>query len=63
LKIKDYNNDGFNDIAFVGKIVFIQGQTKIGDWFDSETKKGKNSFTKTTGTSTLCWRLIDDQRN
>jgi hypothetical protein len=41
LKIKDYNNDGFNDIAFVGKIVFIQGQTKIGDWFDSETKKGK----------------------
>jgi hypothetical protein len=41
LKIKDYNNDGFNDIAFVGKIVLIQGQTKNGDWFDSETKNGK----------------------
>lgn len=41
LKIKDYNNDGFNDIAFVGKIVLIQGQTKSGDWFDSETINGK----------------------
>lgn len=41
LKIKDYNNDGFNDIAFVGKIVLIQGQTKNGDWFDSETINGK----------------------
>jgi len=41
LKIKDYNNDGFNDIAFVGKIVYIQGQTKKGDWFDSEIINGK----------------------
>lgn len=41
LKIKDFNNDGFNDIAFVGKIVLIQGQTKNGDWFDSETVNGK----------------------
>lgn len=40
-KIKDYNNDGLNDIAFVGKIVLIQGQTKNGDWFDSETINGK----------------------
>ncbi|MDQ3072324.1 MAG: hypothetical protein M3Q97_03540 [Bacteroidota bacterium] len=41
LKVKDFNNDGFNDIAFVGKIVLIQGQTKNGDWFDSETINGK----------------------
>jgi hypothetical protein len=36
LRIKDYNNDGVNDIAFVGKIVLIEGQTKNGDCFDSE---------------------------
>lgn len=41
LIIKDYNDDGFNDIAFVGKIVYIQGQTKNGIWFDSETINGK----------------------
>lgn len=41
LKINDYNNDGFNDIAFVGKIVLIQGQTENGDWFDSEIENGK----------------------
>lgn len=41
LKIKDYNNDGFNDIAFVGKIILIQGQTKNGDWFDNEKINGK----------------------
>jgi hypothetical protein len=36
LKIKDYDNDGFNDIAFVGKIVLIQGRTKDGIWYDTE---------------------------
>lgn len=41
LKIKDFNNDGFNDIAFVGKIVLIQGQTKDGNWYHSETLNGK----------------------
>ena len=41
LKIKDFNNDGFNDISFNGKIVLIQGQTKNGDWFDTETINGK----------------------
>lgn len=41
LKVNDFNNDGYNDIAFVGKIVLIQGQTKNGDWFDSETINGK----------------------
>lgn len=41
LKIKDFNNDGYNDISFYGKIVFIQGQTKNGDWFDGETINGK----------------------
>jgi len=40
LKIKDYNNDGFNDIAFVGKIVLIQGRTKNGIWFDYEIING-----------------------
>jgi hypothetical protein len=41
LKIKDFNKDGFNDISFNGKIVYIQGKTKNSDWFDSETIKGK----------------------
>lgn len=41
LKIKDFNQDGFNDISFNGKIVYIQGKTKNGDWFDSEKIKGK----------------------
>lgn len=41
LKVKDFNNDGFNDISFNGKIVLIQVQTKNGDWYDSETINGK----------------------
>ena len=41
LKVKDFNNDGFNDISFNGKTVLIQGQTKNGDWFDTETINGK----------------------
>lgn len=41
LKVKDFNNDDYNDISFYGKIVLIQGQTKNGDWFDSETINGK----------------------
>jgi hypothetical protein len=41
LKVKDFNNDGYNDISFYGTIVLIQGQTKNGDWFDSETINGK----------------------
>lgn len=41
LKVKDFNNDGYNDISFYGKIVLIQGQTKNGEWFDSETINGK----------------------
>ena len=41
LKVKDFNNDGYNDISFYGKIVLIQGQTKNGDWFESETINGK----------------------
>ena len=40
LKIKDYNSDGFNDIAFVGKIVLIQGRTKDGIWYDTEINNG-----------------------
>jgi hypothetical protein len=41
LKVKDFNNDGFNDISFNGKTVLIQGQTKNGVWFDTETINGK----------------------
>jgi hypothetical protein len=41
LKVKDFNNDGFNDISFNGKNLLIQGQTKNGDWFDTETINGK----------------------
>ena len=42
LIIKDYNNDSFNDIAFVGKMVYIQGQTASGDYIiDSEIINGK----------------------
>jgi hypothetical protein len=41
LNVKDFNHDGFNDISFNGKIVLIQGQTKNGDWFDTETLNGK----------------------
>ncbi|WP_426482489.1 hypothetical protein [Chryseobacterium sp. R2ACT005] len=35
LKIKDYNNDGFNDIAFTGKLVLIQRRTPDGFWYDN----------------------------
>lgn len=41
LKIKDYNNDGFNDIAFTGKFVLIQGRTPDGFWYDNTTIDGK----------------------
>ena len=41
LKVKDFNNDGYNDISFYGNIVLIQGRTKNGDWYDSETINGK----------------------
>ena len=41
LKVKDFDNDGYNDISFYGKIVLVKGQTKNGDWFDNETIKGK----------------------
>lgn len=41
LKVKDFDNDGYNDISFYGKIVLIQGQTKNGDLFDSERINGK----------------------
>ncbi|MFZ4929204.1 hypothetical protein [Chryseobacterium sp. Mn2064] len=41
LTIKDFNNDGFNDVAFSGKTVLIQGLTPQGDWYDSETINGK----------------------
>ena len=45
LKIKDYNNDGMNDIAFVGTKLIIQGQTKNGEWFDRETLKNGKTIT------------------
>jgi hypothetical protein len=39
--VSDYNKDGFNDIAYRGNLVLIQGKTKDGTWFDSETINGK----------------------
>lgn len=39
--VNDYNKDGFNDISFRGNLVLIQGKTKDGAWFDSETVNGK----------------------
>lgn len=41
LKIKDYNNDGFNDIAFTGKLVLIQRRTPDGFWYDNTTIDGR----------------------
>lgn len=41
LKIKDFNNDGINDIAFKGKSVLIMGRTPEGDWYDYTTINGK----------------------
>lgn len=41
LKIKDYNNDGFNDIAFKGKSVLTRGRTPDGIWYDFTTINGK----------------------
>lgn len=36
IQIYDFNQDGFNDLSFNGKIVFVQGQSKTGVWFDRE---------------------------
>lgn len=41
LKIKDYNNDRVNDIAFKGKSVLVRGRTPDGDWYDFTTINGK----------------------
>lgn len=41
LKVKDFNKDGFNDISFNGKLVFIEGLTKDGHWYDIEIVNGK----------------------
>lgn len=41
LEVKDYNNDGYNDIAFNGQIVYIQGQNKNGIWYDCEVIEGE----------------------
>jgi hypothetical protein len=44
LTVKDCNNDGFNDISFKGKVVFIEGQTKEGYWVDHPFKKNPVAF-------------------
>jgi hypothetical protein len=48
LKIKDYNQDGWNDIAFYGKMVLIRGVDKTGAiWFDGEREiSEKHPFIK-----------------
>jgi hypothetical protein len=35
IQAKDFNQDGFNDISFKGKVVYLQGQDKNGIWFDN----------------------------
>lgn len=54
IEMKDYNADGYVDIAFVGKIVFVQAQSPSGEWYDGEVIKGRqvdysleNPFKKT----------------
>ena len=44
LSVKDFNNDGNNDIAFEGKLVLIQGVTKDNIWYDYETFNGKDTI-------------------
>ena len=34
ISIKDFNKDGYNDLAFSGKLVLIQGLTKDSVWYD-----------------------------
>lgn len=41
LTIKDHNNDGYNDLSFKGDVLFIQGQTENGVWYDNEIINGK----------------------
>lgn len=41
LTVKDYNNDGFNDISFSGLNVLIQGKSNDGIWYDTEKINGK----------------------
>lgn len=40
--VEDINNDGYNDLSFVGMMVLIQGRTAQGDWYDSQTMDGKS---------------------
>lgn len=39
--VKDFNRDDYNDIAFEGNLVYIQGKTKEGIWFDDEIINGQ----------------------
>ena len=39
--VNDFNNDGYNDISFYGQIVYIKGQSEIGDWYDAEIINGE----------------------
>lgn len=43
-KIKDFNNDGFNDISFYGDNVLIERYTKSGEWFDSQIIDGQTVY-------------------
>jgi hypothetical protein len=36
--VKDFNKDGYNDLAFHGKLVLIQGLTKDSMWYDNEIR-------------------------
>jgi hypothetical protein len=39
--VKDFNKDGYNDIAFKGNLIYIQGITPKGVWFDDALINGK----------------------
>lgn len=40
LKIQDNNKDGFNDLIFYGKMLFIMGRSKTGKWYDNAIING-----------------------
>ncbi|MCD7973077.1 MAG: hypothetical protein LUG18_10515 [Candidatus Azobacteroides sp.] len=41
VEIKDFNKDGYNDIAFRGEMIFLWGQSENGGWYNSELINGE----------------------
>lgn len=40
LKFEDINSDGYRDLIFFGKMIFIQGQNENGGWYDGKYTDG-----------------------